>query len=231
MGPGPGQTPCGPLAPTLDRPPCGGGVASLCPLCPPTPAASLCTEQFLKWKLRHNIHRTGTHTHAHGRLPPTGAGRQLHSESTTECIQGPALVLTVCSSSPPTALLAARGRAVQGWGGKGSASLQVPQGQGGRSRSPGLGGGLGKTPGLRYLRGKNAWALPLEERQGPRVGSGAGPTALACQPGLNTHLVNLGARREWTPSQPHSWEPGLPPGPPHSGARPGLGRRGEQGLP
>lgn len=29
---------------------------------------------------------------------------------------GPALVLTVRSSSPPTALLAARGRAVQGWG-------------------------------------------------------------------------------------------------------------------
>lgn len=132
--------------PPQTTPHAGGGVASLCPLCPPTPAASLCTEQFLKWKLRHNIHWTGTHTHAHGRLPPTGAGRQLHSESTTECIQGPALVLTVRSSSPPTALLAARGRAVQGWGGEGSASLQVPQGQGGHSRSPGLGGGLGKTP-------------------------------------------------------------------------------------
>ena len=75
------------------------------------------------------------------------AGRQLHSESTKECIQSPSwgggqglsptLVLTVRSSSPPIALLAARGRGGQhrglcrrggSWGqlggdGEGNASL------------------------------------------------------------------------------------------------------------
>ena len=111
LGPGPGQTLGGPLTPTPE-PRAGSGVASLCPLCPPTPAASLCTEQCLKWKLRHHIHQTGTHTHAHGRLLPTGAGRQLHSESTTECIrssawpggQSRALPWSSRSAAPPRPL-------------------------------------------------------------------------------------------------------------------------------
>lgn len=162
------------------------------------------------------------HAHTCTRAPAPQRGRtsaalrEHHGMHTGPCLgpHGPQLLPTHCPAS-------CQGRAVQGWGERAVSA----------SRCPRAGGRAGEDPGLRYLRGKNAWALPLEKRQGPRVGSGAGPTALACQPGLNTHLVNLGARRAWTPSQPHSWEPGLPLDPPHSGARPGLGRRGEQGLP
>lgn len=69
-----------------------------------------------------------------GRTP--AALREHHGMHTEPCPArraepGPALVLTVRSSSPPTALLAARGRAVLGWGaakgrggcGEGSGSL------------------------------------------------------------------------------------------------------------
>ena len=61
-----------------------------------------------------------------GACSPLGQDVSCTQESTTECIRSPAwpggqgrapaFVLTVRSSSPPTALLAARGRAVQGWG-------------------------------------------------------------------------------------------------------------------
>lgn len=43
---------------------------------------------IFKIEAKHNIHQTGTHTHAHRRLPRT-AVRQLHSKSTKECILPP----------------------------------------------------------------------------------------------------------------------------------------------
>lgn len=172
------------------------------------------------------------HAHTCTRAPAPHRGRtsaalrEHHGMHTGPCLgpHGLQLLPAHCPAS-------CQGEGCAGVGWKGQCQPPGAPGPGRPLQEPRAGGRAGEDPGLRYLRGKNAWALPLEERQGPRVGSGAGPTALACQPGLNTHLVNLGARREWTPSQPHSWEPGLPPGPPHSGARPGLGRRGEQGLP
>lgn len=67
-----GTTPFLALLPLPQAPSAGTGVASLHPLCPPAPAASLCTEQFLKWKLRHNIHWTGTHTCTRASAPKRG---------------------------------------------------------------------------------------------------------------------------------------------------------------
>lgn len=174
----------------------GSGVASLCPLCPPTPAASLCTEQCLKWKLRHNIHRTSTHTHAHGRLLPTGAGRQLHSREhhgmhteprlARRAGPGPALVLTVRSSSPPPALLAARGRAVQGWGAaEGRRGVERAGGAPGPGRllqEPRAGGRAGEDPGLRYLRGRTPGLCPSRSVKGPGSGVGLAPQLWPASP-------------------------------------------------
>lgn len=100
-------------------PSAGTRAASLRPLCPSRPAASFCTEQFLKWKLRHNIHWTGTHTHVHRRLLQTGrtsaalkrAPRNAYGAPPGE--EGRAYAppwSPVRSSFPPFAPLAARGR-------------------------------------------------------------------------------------------------------------------------
>lgn len=75
---------------------------------------------IFKIEAKHNIHQTGTHTHAHRRLPRT-AVRQLHSKSTKECILPPpskkGRACAPWSSRrilPTIALLAARGRELAG---------------------------------------------------------------------------------------------------------------------
>lgn len=72
------------------------------------PFHCISVQNIFKIEAKHNIHWTGTHTHAHRRLPTT-AVRQSHSKSTKECIQrlpgGPQTTLL-----PTIALLAARGR-------------------------------------------------------------------------------------------------------------------------
>lgn len=75
------------------------------------PSTASLYRTVFKIEAKHNIHRTGTHTHAHRRLPTT-AVRQPHSKSTKECIQrlpgGPQTAIL-----PTIALLAARGRKPQ----------------------------------------------------------------------------------------------------------------------
>lgn len=98
-------------------PSAGSRVASLCPLCFPIHCISV--QNSFKIEAKHNIHQTGTHTHAHRRLPTT-AVRQPHSKSTKECIQrlpgGPQTAIL-----PTIALLAARGR--EAGTGEGSVNL------------------------------------------------------------------------------------------------------------
>lgn len=137
MGPGPGQTLCGPLAPTPDTPPCGGRGGL--PL-PSHPCRISLYRTIFKMEAKTQ-YTSDRHAHTCTRAPAPNRGRTsaalrehhgMHTEPrlARRAGQRPALVLTVHSSSLPTALLAARGRAVQGWGGEGSASLQVPQGWG-----------------------------------------------------------------------------------------------------
>lgn len=129
---------------------------------------------IFKIEAKHNIHQTGTHTHAHRRLPRT-AVRQLHSESTRECIlpplskKGRACALGPHAALLPTiALLAARGR--EAGTGEGSASLTVTVGA---EAIVGIPEQVIKgKPRLHDPEGQNSAVTP-EELQGSRCGSGA----------------------------------------------------------
>lgn len=167
---------------------------------PPLLHLSLCTEQFLKWKLRHNIHRTGTHTHAHRCLPRTGQDISCTQRAPRNAYGAPPgkegrawapLVLSP-HSSPPIALLAARGKGrTARWAkpcqrGQGAGIAEDSQAGGGGvtegvvvpARWVALGQGrlfwgvwgrgLRVDPRPREPEGQSSWALPLEELHGPR---------------------------------------------------------------
>lgn len=127
-----------------------------CPL-PALPSHPLCISLYRTiFKMEAKTHYT-LDRHAHTctqASAPNGAERQLHSESTKECIRSPSwqgrqglnpLVLTVRSSSLSIALLAARGRGrraqglCQKGGGRGMQCQpgRWPWGEGGCFGNPG----------------------------------------------------------------------------------------------
>lgn len=132
---------------------------------------------IFKIEAKHNIHWTGTRTHAHRRLPTT-AGRQPHSKSTKECIQLPSKKGGLKPLGPQTALLptlallaargreAGAGRAVPAWQVTDCGAKEADQGEAQTSR--------------------------------PHAWGGGEPAALACQlrgcPQGEIYLVNPGAR-------------------------------------
>lgn len=126
---------------------------------PRTPAASLCTDNLkMEAKTQYTWDRHAR-THMHTGVCPPRAGRQLHSESTKECIRAPpgqeggacAPLVLSSHSSPPIVLLAARGRGGQHTGrpgqrgGIGDSSGRCPQNREAVLRGP---GGARWAPGL-----------------------------------------------------------------------------------
>lgn len=138
---------------------------------------------------------------------PNGAERQLHSESTKECIRSPSWQgRQGLNPGPhrPQLLPINCPASCQREGAESTGA--VPEGGGGRECNANLVGGpgvreaaletqgKGLTPDLRNLRGSTPRPCPSRGFKDPEWGAGLalqlGPTS----PELNTHLVNLGAR-------------------------------------